>query len=190
MKTAKVISIIGHPIFQPTWMFLLLTGDWRLTLIVFAMTCLIPGLVIVMMKRWKLISSLEMEDRDDRPGALFVLLMFLYAAIRFFSQLQIPPFFNFYLTSVLLVTALAFVISFFWKISLHSLGWGNLAACLFVMATMSMRMYLPHFIASILLTGIVLAARLKLKSHSNAQIYSGLAVGYSTVIIMYFILLV
>lgn len=199
MKTAKTISIIGHPIFQPTWMMiiLLLSGitrfmpdnDRLFLSITFLMTCLIPGLVIVMMKRWKVISSLEMENRDDRPGPLFIMILFLYATIRFFSKIQMLTFFNFYLTSVLIVTALAFVISFFWKISLHTLGWGNFTACLFVMTMISMRIYLPYFIGSIIITGIVAAARLKLKSHSNAQIYAGLAMGFSTVIIMYFLLL-
>lgn len=200
MKTAKAISIIGHPIFHPTWMMIimLLSGvtrfmpanDWLFLSITFAMTCLVPGVVIVMMKRWKVISSLEMENRDDRPGPLFIMILFLYAAIRFFSKIQILVFFNFYLTSVLAVTALAFIISFFWKISLHAMGWGNLAASLFVMTTMSLHTYLPYFIGSIILTGIVLSARLKLKSHSNAQIYAGLAMGFFSVIIMYFFLLI
>ena len=200
MKTAKIISIIGHPIFQPTWMMIimLLSGitrfmpaNDRLFLgITFATTCFIPGLVIIMMQKWRVISSVEMDQRDDRPAPLFVMVLFLYATIRFFSKVQMLAFFNFYLITVLIVTILAFIISFFWKISLHSLGWGNFTACLFVMSTVSMQIYLPALFGSILATGIVAAARLKLKSHSNAQIYAGFAMGFSVVIIMYFLLLV
>lgn len=200
MKTAKIISIIGHPIFQPTWMMIimLLSGitrfmpaNDRLFLgITFATTCFIPGLVIIMMQKWRVITSVEMDQRDDRPAPLFVMVLFLYATIRFFSKVQMLAFFNFYLITVLIVTILAFIISFFWKISLHSLGWGNFTACLFVMSTVSMQIYLPALLGSILATGIVAAARLKLKSHSNAQIYAGFAMGFSVVIIMYFLLLV
>lgn len=197
MKTAKIISIIGHPIFHPTWMMiiLLLSGLTRFTpgndltflTVTFSMTCLIPALIIVMMKKWHVIDSFEMEDRDDRLGPLFIMILFLYATLRFFSKIQMLSAFNFYLTTVIVVTVLAFIITFFWKISLHALGWGCFSACLFIMATAYMRMYLSYFIGSIVISGIVASARLKLKSHSNAQIYSGFAMGFATVIVIYFL---
>lgn len=200
MKTAKIISIIGHPIFHPTWMMiiLLLSGLTRFTpgndatflTITFAMTCLIPALIIAMMKKWHVIDSLEMENRDDRLGPLFIMILFLYATLRFFNKIQLFSIFSFYLTTVIVVTILAFIITFFWKISLHSLGWGNLIASLFIFTTASMRMYLLYFIASIVIAGIVATARLKLKSHSNSQIYLGFAMGFATVIIMYFLFLI
>ena len=196
MKTAKIISIIGHPIFHPTWMMiiLLLSGITRFTpgndltflTITFSMTFILPALIILMMKKWHVISSLEMEERDDRLAPLFVMILFVYATIKFFNKLQMFSIFSFYLTSVIVVTILAFVITIFWKISLHALGWGCLTACLFIMTTVSMRMYLLYFIGSIVISGIVAAARLKLKSHSNAQIYSGFAMGFATVIIIFF----
>lgn len=200
MKTARFISIIGHPIFHPTWMMiiLLLSGITRFTpgndftflTITFSMTCLIPALIIVMMKRWHVIDSFEMEKRDDRLGPLFIMILFLYATLRFFNKIQLFSIFSFYLTTVIVVTILAFIVTFFWKISLHSLGWGNLTASLFILTTASMRMYLLYFIASIVIAGIVAAARLKLKSHSNSQIYLGFAMGFAIVIIMYFLFLI
>lgn len=200
MKTAKIISIIGHPIFHPTWMMviLILTGitsfipynNSIFLAITVLMTCLIPGLVIMMIKRWGLIKSMEMENRDDRPGPLFIMLLFLYAAYRYFNKIPTMSIFSFYLTSVIVVTVLAFVVSFFWKISLHTLGWGSFVAFLFIMTTVSMRIYLLYFIASIVISGIVAAARLKLESHSNTQIYVGFAMGFAAVIISYFFLLV
>ena len=200
MKTAKIISIIGHPIFHPTWMMiiLLLSGITRFTpgndftflTITFSMTFLIPALVIVMMKRWHIIESFEMEERDDRLGPLFIMILFLFATLRLFNKISLFSIFSFYLTTVIVVTVLAFIITFFWKISLHALGWGNLTACLFIMTTISMRMYLPCFIGSIVISGIVAAARLKLKSHSNAQIYSGFAMGFATVLIIYIFTLI
>ena len=197
MKTARIISIVGHPIFHPTWMMiiLLLSGLTRFTpgndltflTITFSLTFLVPALIIVMMKKWHVIDSFEMEDRDDRLGPLFIMIMFLYVTLRFFNKFQLFSIFSFYLTTVIVVTILAFIITFFWKISLHALGWGNLTACLFIMTTASMRLYLPYFIGSIVISGIVAAARLKLKSHSNAQIYTGFAMGFATVIIIYFV---
>ena len=164
-------------------------NDWTFLGITFAMTSLIPVLIITMMKKWNVIKSFEMEDRDDRLGPLFIMILFLFTTLKFFNKIQIFSIFSFYLTTAIVVTILAFIITFFWKISLHSLGWGNLVACLFVMTTASMRMYLPYFVASIIIAGIVAAARLKLKSHNNAQIYTGFAMGFSVVIIMFFLFL-
>ena len=200
MKTAKIISIIGHPIFHPTWMMILLlvTGITRFTpgndltflTITFALTCLLPALVIVMLKKWHFIESYEMDERDDRLGPLFIMVLFLFVTFRFFNKIPLFSIYSFYLTTVIVTTILAFVITFFWKISLHALGWGCLTACLFLMTTFSMRLYLLYFIGSIVIAGIVAAARLKLKSHSNAQIYSGFAMGFATVIIIFFLSIV
>ena len=197
MKTAKIISIIGHPIFHPNWMMILLLlsgitrftpgNDWTFLTITLSMTCLLPALVIVMLKKWHFIESYEMDERDDRLGPLFIMVLFLFVTLRFFNKMPLFSIYNFYLTTVIVTTILAFVITFFWKISLHALGWGNLTACLFIMTTASMRLYLLYFIGSIVIAGIVAAARLKLKSHSNAQIYSGFAMGFATVIIIFFL---
>ena len=197
MKTAKIISIIGHPIFHPTWMMILLLlsgitrftpgNDWMFLTITFSMTCLLPALVIVMLKKWHFIESYEMDERDDRLGPLFIMVLFLFVTLRFFNKMPLFSIYNFYLTTVIVTTILAFVITFFWKISLHALGWGNLTACLFIMTTVSMRLYLLYFLGSVVISGIVAAARLKLKSHSNAQIYSGFAMGFATVIVVYFL---
>ncbi|MBO4567712.1 MAG: hypothetical protein J5686_02065 [Bacteroidales bacterium] len=197
MKTAKIISIIGHPIFHPTWMMILLLlsgitrftpgNDWTFLTITLSMTCLLPILVIVMLKKWHFIESYEMDERDDRLGPLFIMVLFLFVTLRFFNKMPLFSIYNFYLTTVIVTTILAFVITFFWKISLHALGWGNLTACLFIMTTVSMRLYLLYFLGSVVISGIVAAARLKLKSHSNAQIYSGFAMGFATVIVVYFL---
>lgn len=197
MTTAKIISIIGHPIFHPTWMMILLlvTGitrftpgnDWMFLTITFSLTCLLPALVIVMLKKWHFIGSYEMEERDDRLGPLFIMMLFLFVTFRFFNKIPLFSIYSFYLTTVIVTTILAFVITFFWKISLHALGWGCLTACLFIMTTASIRLYLLYFIGCIIISGIVTAARLKLKSHSNTQIYSGFAMGFTTVIIVFFL---
>lgn len=199
MKTARIISIIGHPIFHPTWMMLILIvsgitsfityNNYIFLIITMLMTCLIPGLVIMMVKRWGLIKSMEMEDREDRLGPLFIMLLFLYAAYRYFNKIPTLAIYSFYITAVIVVTVLAFVVSFFWKISLHTMGWGCFTAFLFIMTTVSMR-YMPYLITSMVLSGVVASARLKLKSHSNTQIYAGFAMGFAAVIVTYFFIIV
>lgn len=199
MKTAKIISILGHPIFHPTWMMIILSlsgltrfisnNDAIFLTVTLSMTCILPALIIVIMKKWHIIDSIEMEDKDDRLGPLFIMILFLYGTLRFFNKIQLLSVFNFYLTATIVVTVLAFITTFFWKISLHTLGWGCFTACLFIMTMMSISMYLPYFIGSIIVSGIVASARLKLQSHSNAQILAGFAMGFVTVILIYYFIL-
>ena len=180
MMLILIVSGITSFITYNNYIFLIIT---------MLMTCLIPGLVIMMVKRWGLIKSMEMEDREDRLGPLFIMLLFLYAAYRYFNKIPTLAIYSFYLTAVIVVTVLAFVVSFFWKISLHTMGWGCFTAFLFIMTTVSMR-YMPYLITSMVLSGVVASARLKLKSHSNTQIYAGFAMGFAAVIVTYFFIIV
>jgi len=198
MKLAKIISAILHPIFLPTYMLLVMIAsgitrffpDNDLTFVVCTLiiTCLFPGLIVVMLKSWKIIGSLEMENRDDRLGPIFLIVLSLYGAIRFFHNVPVLAMYNFYLTSALIISVLAFVITFFWKISLHTLGWGGFVGSLFIMTMLSAKTFLPFFLASIILAGVATAARVKEESHNAAQLITGFIAGFATVVILYVIL--
>ncbi len=196
---SKIISAVLHPIFLPTWMMVVMVlsgiirfmpgNDLTFILSALVMTCLFPGLVVVMMKRWKIVSSLELDSRDDRVGPIFLIVMALYGATRMFRNVPVLAMYEFYLSATIVVSVLAFVVTFFWKISLHALGWGGFVGSLFIMTTISMHAFLPYFLVSIVLAGIAGSARLKEKSHSNAQLYSGYAAGFLVVMILYFVCL-
>ena len=198
MKTAKIISTILHPIFLPTLMMLVMISsgitkftpgnDLSFFISALTATCLFPGLVVVMMKKWNVIGSIEMENRDDRLGPIFLMTLSLYGAIRLFHNIPVMVLYNFYLSSALVISVLAFVVTFFWKISLHTLGWGGFAGSLFIMTTLSMQVFLPYLLASIILSGVAASARMKEESHSNAQLISGFAAGFAVVIVLYLIL--
>jgi len=198
MKTAKIISAVLHPIFLPTLMMLVMISsgitrftpgnDLNFVISTLIITCLFPGFVVVMMKRWKIINSLEMENRDDRLGPIFLIVLSLYGAIRMFHNIPVMAMYSFYLSSALIISVLAFIITFFWKISLHTLGWGGFAGCLFIMTILSMKAFLPYFLASIILSGVVASARVKEESHNAAQLISGFVAGFATVVILYVIL--
>lgn len=200
MKLPKLISTILHPIFLPTWMMvvMVLSGITRFTpgndltfiVVTLIITCLFPGVVVFLMKSWKLIGSLELDSRDDRVGPIFLIIISLYAAIRMFHDVSVLAMYEFYLSSTLVISVLAFAVTFFWKISLHTLGWGGFVGSLFIMTMLSSKTFLPFFIVSIILAGVAASARIAEKSHNNAQIYSGFAAGFLVVIVMYFFSLV
>lgn len=194
-KLAQFISVISHPILLPTWMFLIFifTGICEVShiraeiclSIIFGTTFILPAITLLILKKFKVIESITMEKRSDRFIPLFVMVIFIYATSRFFNGINALALYNFYLICNLMLCVVVFWINLFWKISMHGIGWGAFAATLLVMSTMSSILYLPYFILSIILSGIVISARLYLKSHNESQVYIGFIVGFIAVLAMY-----
>lgn len=192
-KLAQFISVISHPIFLPTWMFLIFmaTGICEIALIreeiclavIVGTTSVMPALILLLLKKIKVIKSITMERREDRFIPLFVMVIFLYITSRFFDGIITLGLYNFYLICNMLLCVIVFWINLWWKISMHGIGWGAFTATLMIMTTISSDIYLPYFILSILVSGIVGSSRLYLKSHNTSQIYTGFVVGFILVII-------
>ena len=190
-KLAQFISIILHPILLPTWMFIIfiVSGIWEVSFInteiclalVFGTTFILPALSLILLKRLKVIESYTMNKREERFIPIFFVIVFLYVTSRFFNGIQALAIYNFYLICNLILCVIVFGINFWWKISMHQIGWGAFTATLLIMTTISSKLYLPYFIISIILSGIVGSARLYLKSHNESQIYVGYVVGFISV---------
>ena len=194
-KLAQFISVIFHPILLPTWMFLVFitSGICKISLInietclavIFGTTFILPMSFILILKKFKVIESLTMEKREDRFIPIFAVVIFLFATSRFFNGINALALYNFYLICNLILCVIVFWINFWWKISMHEIGWGALCAILFILSTASSKIFLPYLIAGFILSGIVGSARLYLKSHSNSQIYAGFAVGFIIPLLIY-----
>ena len=194
-KLAQFISIIFHPILLPTWMFLIFiaSGICKVSLVnveiclavIFGTTFILPVSFLLILKKIKVIESLTMEKREERFIPIFAVIIFLYATSRFFNGVSALALYNFYLICNLILCIVVFWINFWWKISMHEIGWGAFTATLFILTTISAKIFLPYLIASFILSGIVGSARLYLKSHSNSQIYAGFAVGFIIPLLIY-----
>ena len=194
-KLAQFISIIFHPILLPTWMFLIFiaSGICKVSFInveiclavIFGTTFILPISFLLVLKKIKVIESLTMEKREERFIPIFAVIIFLYATSRFFNGVSALALYNFYLICNLILCIVVFWINFWWKISMHEIGWGAFTATLFILTTISAKIFLPYLIASFILSGIVGSARLYLKSHSNSQIYAGFAVGFIIPLLIY-----
>lgn len=153
--------------------------------VIFGTTFILPMSFILILKKFKVIESLTMEKREDRFIPIFAVVIFLFATSRFFNGINALALYNFYLICNLILCVIVFWINFWWKISMHEIGWGALCAILFILSTASSKIFLPYLIAGFILSGIVGSARLYLKSHSNSQIYAGFAVGFIIPLLIY-----
>lgn len=156
-------------------------------IIVIINTLILPVFLIWMLKRLGIIQSMSMNHKNERLYPFFITAIFYFTTWFVFNSLNIFP----YLTLVFIIsTSLVLIAAFinvFWKISIHNMSMGAVsAAILFLTAS--------HYIASpwpvysaFILSGLVGFSRLKLQSHSPAQVYAGFMLGaFVVVFITYF----
>lgn len=198
-KLANFFSIITHPILLPTWLLLIITeiGLFKASsinasmciIIVSAITFVIPTIIMLFLRKFKVIKTLTMERRDDRVIPILIMATSLYITSRFFNGIYVLGIYNFYLICSTLLCMIVFWVNLFWKISLHSIGWGGFVGILFIYTTILAEIFLPYFIISIVIAGMVCSARLYLKSHDSAQIYVGFITGFLVTTILYRLLI-
>ncbi|MBE6345858.1 MAG: hypothetical protein E7067_01405 [Lentimicrobiaceae bacterium] len=197
-KLAQFISVIAHPIFLPTWMFLILVSsglcniyNTNITIVfstIFVTTFVIPMIFMFILKKVGVIKSITMERREDRFIPLIIMVIFLYTTQTLFRDITALGFFNFFIVCNIILCSIVFWINIYWKISLHAIGCGSFVSIIFILTSISAEIFLPYLFASIIISGVVGSARLYLKSHSASQVYTGFAVGFIIVLIIYSIL--
>lgn len=151
---------------------------------IFLVTFLLPFLVAILLKSIGQIGSLEMYSREERKlpilitAFIYTTLFFMIARVNGFDRIRI----------FILATTIALIVSGFitnyYKISIHMLGIGGIVGLIAYMSTYSLFNLIPMLALSVLFSGLVGVARLKLKAHTPAQVYSGFAFGFTIVFLM------
>lgn len=155
--------------------------QFYILIIFLLLTCIAPGVSILIMKRKGRVKSIELNDREERTFPIIITGFYaILLAIVLFKQLPIRYFpFIFHAMAVLgIVSSLvALAISQFTKISLHAMT-ASMAAgtVIFYYA----HFYVPNIwilLLVILLGGVVMSARYYLRKHTLAQLVSGYLIG-------------
>ncbi len=175
-----------------------------LVLLVFLSTFVIPAFAIMMMRFLGLISSIEMEDKQERIGPYIVTgIFYLWMFRNLLDNPDIPTAYKIFVLGATIALFVAFFINNFSKISLHAVGMGGLVAMVlittlqysygsFLLNTLFFGYIEVSMISlllmSILLTGIVGTSRLILKAHELQDISGGVLVGFASMLVaMYFL---
>ena len=188
MRFYKFISTIFHPIVLPTigvmLYFLLIPKNFpsnqKFTVLslVFVTTYLIPLLILILFKRLNLVKTYKTESIKERklPVALMIILFYLLAnTMSNIANLRDLGLL-FYASSIGL---LCMYILFFFNIkaSIHLLSSGISAGFFMALSSNYSQSYVLIIIVLIILSGVLGSARLKLKAHSNKEVYMGFFIG-------------
>jgi hypothetical protein len=198
-RLARIISILFHPLLFPSYALLTLfglnllvvvplnlTGRIYLLSIIFFFTFLLPITSVIILHKLKFSDSILLNSRRERIFPLILTIISYFALFYLLSELHVPNTFLYLIYGAIVSLIAGFIITLFWKISLHMIGWGAFSAS-FVGISVKMLVDIHWvLIAAILISGIVGYSRLKLDSHNPAQVYSGYSVGFILIMIMTF----
>lgn len=189
-KIAKIISVLFHPLLIPTYAMLILINTknhfilvlplenrYLALLIVFLTSFLLPALLMLILLKTGTIKSLQMETKQERVLPLFLTAAFFYGTYYLLKQGPHFALFNIFMLGATLIVIISLLINYLTKISIHMVALGGLLGAFTGFAISYNQSYLLLIYIIILVAGLTGFARLKLKAHSEAQLYSGFGLG-------------
>ncbi len=194
MVLARIFTILFHPLLLATYLFGLFTivlpsglapiqeeGQWNFVLLIFCVTFLLPALNLLIFKAVGTISSLALETRAERVVPFsFITILYLVVTFLFYYRTRISIDDNLlkFLIIIDLLVVLATIITFFYKISVHSMAiWGLIGILLPLNNISEQGMLFYPTVSAIALAGFIMAARLQLNAHTPREVMAGAMVG-------------
>lgn len=182
---ARIISIALHPLIIPSAGLLLLfnSGTYleflsyqqqrAVFVILFTGTAILPVSIIPLMVLHRMVTSLEMNEHNERVFPLLVTVLFYGFTWYMLRRLNVPGLITIYSITAALMVLVCALISIKWKISLHMSAMGALAGTLLAVA-FRFNINLQLFLSLVFLGGGLAGwARLRLNAHTPAQVYAG-----------------
>lgn len=194
MRFYKLISLLFHPILLPIASLLAFyiiddtafSQDFKIKtiLIVFSATYILPVCILVLLMKYKLVNSLELNSINERKFPIIIMtLVFLILGVIFKEIFNLYTPSNLFLgvSLALLVNLLFFIKNI--KVSIHMIGLASMLIFIVKLSILYLVNLLPLVIALLLISGLVASARLHLKAHTSREVYIGFALGISTQLI-------
>ena len=203
---AKIIAVVFHPLLMASYLFALLSFtlpsalqpiqinfQQTFVLIIFLITFLLPAFNIGVFKMLGSIQSVTMPNRKERIMP-FTFIFILYAAVTylFYAKFGIGLHDNMF-KFLVIIDVLVFIatfITYFFRISIHSLGMCGLLGILIPLNRISDNtlLFIPT-VVMIVITGVVMSSRLLLNAHTAREVYigamTGLITGLSGMVILF-----
>jgi len=199
-KFAKTISILFHPVLIPSWFTLILFNSntyislliplqlkYILFTMIFITTAMFPLLFVVMMVKRKIISDIFMRKREDRIYPLAITAIFYFLSYYLIRQLPLYDVFSLFLLGSTFLVFFSFLITFFWKISIHLIGIGGLLGGLTGLVIPLNLDFITMIIYGLLIAGLLGFARLQLNAHKPLQVYTGFILAFFVMLTIFLI---
>lgn len=157
-----------------------------LTVIVAGINVVVPMLLVVLLKKLGLVDDLGLNGQKERLIPYIISIAALVITAIFMNAKGAPHWLVWFFAGGAVGGVVNMIVNFWWKISAHAAGIAGVVALLVRIA----RDGNPHpavfgwLIAAIILAGLLGSARVWLGRHTVWQVLAGLAVGFTSVILL------
>jgi hypothetical protein len=152
-------------------------SKWALFTIFFLFSVVAPGVSFILLHRFKVISTIDIERQGER--SLPLVIMLVYSLVLFFLLVYkagagtLPRYFYALPLSGVAVTTIFLLINRWIKISLHGAGAGILLGFLIIFTRAQDAFSIWWVLSALLAAGLTMAARLYLQKHTSLEVYTG-----------------
>jgi hypothetical protein len=196
---AHLLSYVFHPLFIPTYFFLYLMQvlpfefvgitDWQLKMRLFSvawLTAFFPAFAVFLLWRLKLSDSIFLRTQKERIIP-YVITMFFYWWMYYLSRnfTDQPIALKFFYLGIFVASAIGMTVNNFMKVSLHAMGIAGITTSIVLVSVfypVTNALWVP---LAIVLTALVISARLVVSDHSKKELIVGLFIGVFTQLAAY-----
>ncbi len=196
---AHLLSYVLHPLFIPTYFFLFLMqvlpfefvgiSEWQLKMRLFSvawLTAFFPAFAVFLLWRLKLSDSIFLRTQKERIIP-YVITMFFYWWMYYLSRnfTDQPIALKFFYLGIFVASAIGMTVNNFMKVSLHAMGVAGLTTAVILVSVFYPVNNAVWVLLAILLTALVISARLVVSDHTKKELIVGLFIGVFTQVAAY-----
>lgn len=189
---AQIISILFHPLLLATFLVAIVghyfpimleisPGNFKIILgFVFSFTFVLPVINLIMFRYFGTISSYTLNERTERlVPFVAIAIIYLVMIFLFYNKLPLSQNFNKLMTIVTALVVCSALITFFYKVSIHSLAAGGMIGILLPLnkAVENNALLWPTAVI-LVIAGLIMSARLYLNAHTFNEVFMGGLVGF------------
>ena len=190
-RISQILSSIFTPLLVPTIAMAVLCrvsilallpahALWLTVAVTFVLTGVLPALCIYALYRSGVVSDPGLNNRSERTIPYAIAAVCYLGCSFFMYRMGAPSWLNMFFAAGAVAIAINAIVSFKWKISAHAASMGGFTAMFFRLvashiAVCDINIWLS---AAILLTGMVMTARVYLGRHTLWQVLAGAANGF------------
>lgn len=182
---SKGVSYLLHPFFVPVYMMLALFATGLVPLYVSSAmkhylfgligisTVCIPAMSIIILRLFRIIPDYSLSTRHDRMLPLLLVALCYGMCGWILKDVQMVFILRRCIFAAMGCVAFAFVVNFFWQISLHMTAMGGALGVVFILLYGGYVNLIWVFCIGIVLAGLLGSARLYLGRHTIGQVAAG-----------------
>ena len=196
---AHLLSYVLHPLFIPTYFFLFLMEvlpfefvgitEWQLKMRLFSvawLTAFFPAFAVFLLWRLKFSDSIFLRTQKERIIP-YVITMFFYWWMYYLSRnfTDQPIALKFFYLGIFVASAIGMTVNNFMKVSLHAMGIAGLTTAVILVSVFYPVNNAVWVLLAVLLTALVISARLVVSDHTKKELIVGLFIGVFTQVAAY-----